>query len=166
MDTTIVQRAALGSLDGGQAYMTFEDAVAEFPVEHFNTRPFNLEYSFWHLLEHIRICNRDILDYIQSATYHELEFPNDLWPDRGDNTDEEGWGRTLAEIRQDMASLRALVADGKSDLAELALNAGGDSKPTLLREVLVIADHNAYHLGEFSILRHLLNLWPASHDAV
>lgn len=165
MDTSIVQRAALGSLDGGQASMTFDEAVAEFPAEHYNTRPFNLEYSFWHLLEHIRICNRDILDYIQSSSYRELDFPAELWPDRSVDTNDAGWQQTLTVIRQDMAMLRSLVADGEPDLAALALNASGDSKQTLLREVLVVADHNAYHLGEFSILRHLLDLWPANHDA-
>ncbi len=103
---------------------------------------------------------------MQSSNYRELDFPNDLWPDRSDNTDEAGWQKTLTKIRHDMASLRALVADGGTDLAVLALNADGDSKQTVLREVLVVADHNAYHLGEFSILRQLLNLWPASHDSV
>jgi len=64
-----------------QAHMDFEDAAADFPEEHINTRPPNCDYTFWHLLEHLRICQKDILDYIESDNYQWLDFPNDLWPD-------------------------------------------------------------------------------------
>jgi hypothetical protein len=64
-----------------QAHMDFEDAVADFPPEHINTRPPNCAYTFWHLLEHLRICQRDILDYIRADDYEWLTFPDDLWPD-------------------------------------------------------------------------------------
>ncbi len=65
-----------------QAHMDFEDAVADFPEEHINTRPPNCDYTFWHLLEHLRICQKDILDYIRSESYEWPDFPGDLWPDQ------------------------------------------------------------------------------------
>lgn len=164
MTDQVVRNALLGSIDGGQAFMTFDQAVAEFPTEHFNTRPLNLEYSFWHLLEHIRICNRDILDYIANPDYRELHWPDELWPAREANADAGMWMDTVQAIREDMASLREYVSKPESDLESLALHANGDTKHTLMREILVVTDHNAYHLGEFAILRHVMGLWSAGHE--
>jgi uncharacterized damage-inducible protein DinB len=156
-----IRNAAIGSIDGGQAYMPFDAAVADFPAEHYNTRPQNLPYSFWHLLEHIRICNRDILDYIQSPDYRELDWPAEVWPPRDAEADDAAWNATIDTIRADMATLRDLAAN--ADLTSLALHADGNEKHTLLREILVVTDHNAYHLGEFAILRQVLGLWPEGH---
>lgn len=163
MDEHAVRNAALGSLDGGQAFMRFEDAVADFPPAHYNTKPSNVPYSFWHLLEHIRICNRDILDYVQNPEYRELAWPDECWPACNATADQAAWNATMAAIRDDIATLRGLVADPEGDLTRLALHANGNQKHTLLREILVVTDHTAYHLGEFAILRQMLGLWPASH---
>ncbi len=163
MNESAIRTAALGAIDGGQASMTFDEAVADFPPAHHNAKPTNVPYSFWHLLEHIRITARDILDYIQNPGYRELTWPDDSWPDRDAITDEAGWHATVEDIRRMMAELRALTADPERDLTERVLNAGGNEQHTLLRQILVVSDHNAYHTGEFAILRQVMGLWPAGH---
>jgi ribosomal protein S19 len=163
MNDTAIRNAVLGSLQGGQAAMTFDAAVADFPPEHYNTKPTNVPYSFWHLLEHIRICNRDILDYAVSPDYRELDWPAEVWPARDATADEAAWNATIEAIHRDLATFRELVASPGSDLTSLALHASGNGQHTLFREVLVATDHIAYHLGEFAILRQVMGFWPADH---
>ena len=163
MNESAIRNAVLGSLDGGQAYMTFDVAVADFPAKHYNTKPANVPYSFWHLLEHIRLCNRDILDYSVSPDYRELDWPSELWPAPDALADGAAWNATIAAIQADIATFRDLAANPGTDLTTLALHAGGNQKHTLIREILVATDHVAYHLGEFAILRQVLGLWPADH---
>lgn len=145
-------------LRGGQAYMPFEAVVADFPPEHYNTRVPNAPYSFWHLLEHLRFAQRDILDYIRNPQYVWPEWPADYWPAADAVTDAAGWARTLAQFTADREALIALVEDPAHDLTAPLPYAPAH---TLLREVLLVAEHNAYHSGEFAILRGVLGLWPA-----
>lgn len=165
MTDPATRAAVLATIDGGQAAMTFEEAVAGFPPAHYNTRPTNVPYTFWHLLEHIRITARDILDYSLGPDYHELSWPDDNWPDRDAVTDEAGWHATIEDIRRMMAEIRAYAADPERDLAGRAMHADASNNPshTVLREILVLTDHNAYHTGEFAILRQVMNLWPETH---
>lgn len=150
----------LDVLDGGIAFMPFEEAVGSFPDQHVNTKAPNVEYSFWHILEHIRRTARNILD----PEYREMAWPDDYWPDRGETTDREGWETTLEGIRVDMAALRSLVADPASDLDAPVLNAGDRTDHTLMREALLVAQHNAYHIGEFAVLRQVTGTWPTDHS--
>lgn len=140
-----------------QAHMSFEDAVQDFPLSHINTRPPNVEYTFWHLLEHIRICQRDILDYIREPDYRAPNFPDDLWPERDATTDEAGWRHTIAQFQADLAALIAIINDPHTDLYSQIPHAAPGH--TILREALIVADHNAYHIGEFAILRQTMGLW-------
>lgn len=142
-----------------QAHMDFEDAVADFPEAHINTRPPNCEYTFWHLLEHLRICQKDILDYIQSDTYHWPNFPDDLWPDRSAMTDGAGWQHTITQFLADREQLVAIITDPATDLFAPLPNSG-DYKHNILREMNIIASHNAYHTGELGALRGVMGLWP------
>lgn len=154
----------LNVLDGGIAFMPFEEAVGSFPDQHVNTKAPNVPYSFWHILEHIRRTTRNILDYVRDPEYREMAWPDDYWPDPGETTDREGWETTLEGIREDMATLRAIVADPASDLDAPVLNAGEQTDHTLLREALLVAEHNAYHIGEFAVLRQVTGAWPANHS--
>jgi hypothetical protein len=163
MTDNATRSAVLESIDGGNAFMTFDQAIATFPPAHYNTKPANVPYSFWHLLEHIRITARDILDYVQDPAYPVLDWPADYWPARDAVTDEAGWNATIEAIYRDLADLRALAANQDSDLSDLALNAGGNTSHTLVRELLVVTHHNAYHIGEFAILRQAEGLWPEGH---
>jgi hypothetical protein len=148
-------------LEPGHAHMTLDDAVKDFPPEHFNTRPPNVPYSFWHLLEHLRITQRDILDYVKKEDYEEISWPRDYWPAADATTDASGWEATLQGFRDDLAELRGIIADESN---ALAMPAPTGAHQSLAREVLTVADHNAYHIGEFAILRQVTGTWPADHE--
>ena len=140
-----------------QAHQRFDQVVRDFPEERFNTRPANVPYSFWHLLEHIRICQWDILDYIENPNYQYLSFPDDYWPDLNMEADAASWNETIAAFRGDLQSLINIVNDPTRDLC--AQIPHGQPGHTILREILVVAAHNSYHIGEFGILRGTLDLW-------
>lgn len=146
-------------LTARQAHMVFEDAVADFPVTHINTRPANCPYTFWHLLEHLRICQRDILEYIQADDYSWPDFPDDLWPDPAATTDLAGWQQTIAAFQADQQALAAIINDPAVDLFAPLPNSG-EYRHNILREINVVAGHNAYHIGELGILRGVMDLWP------
>ncbi len=158
-DANDVLRAQLVALlRGGQAYMPFERAVADFPAEHYNTRPPNVSYTFWHLLEHLRIAQRDILDYIRGpAHYRARQWPEGYWPAPETEADATRWTGTLNSFWADRRALETLVEDPATDLTAPLPHA---PQHTILREILVVADHNAYHTGELAILRGVMGLWP------
>ena len=163
MNQQLVRQALIGTIKGGQAFMTLDGAVAEFPPEHYNTLPPNVPYSFWAILEHIRLCSTDILDYIQNPDYRELKWPDELWPPTDSSADSDAWTATIAAIQSDLSEFSSMVEDPANDLTVLALHADGNADHTIIREILVVLDHNAYHLGEFAILRQVMGLWPADH---
>jgi len=163
MPDAAIRTALLGSIDGGQAAMTLDGAVAGFPSDHYNTHPTNVPYTFWHLLEHIRICAQDILDYAVGDSYRELDWPGEVWPAREAEAGADAWQATIEGIHTVMATFRDLVENPATDLSAIARHANGNAAHTLLREVLVCTDHNAYHLGEFAILRQVMGLWPDGH---
>jgi hypothetical protein len=142
-----------------QAHMDFVDAVAGFPEEQINAKPPNCDYTFWHLLEHMRICQKDILDYIQSDTYEWPSFPDDLWPDRSLETDAAGWQRTIASFVADRQALVDIVNDPAVDLFAPLPNSG-EHQHNILREINIIASHNAYHTGELGIVRQMMGIGP------
>jgi hypothetical protein len=141
-----------------QAHMDFEDAVADFPDDAINRRPPNCDYTFWHLVEHLRICQRDILDYVSSDDYRWPTFPDDLWPDSAAETGEAGWQQSIDQFLADRRTLIEIVNDPATDLFAPLPNSG-EHKHNILREINIIASHNAYHTGELGVLRQLLGLW-------
>lgn len=147
-------------LDGVGAHMPFDEAVADFPDEAINRRPPNVEYTPWHLLEHLRLTQADILDYVTNERYVEPSWPADYWPDRDATATREVFDRTISDFRADLATLRGLVTDPARDLFAVIPGTPGH---TLLREARIDADHNAYHVGEFAVLRQVMGTWPAGH---
>lgn len=141
-----------------QAHMDFEDAVANFPEEQINTRLPNCDYTFWHLLEHIRICQKDIVDYILADDYQWPNFPHDLWPDPSLETDLAGWQQTIEQFYADRQRLVELINDPTVDLFAPLPNSG-EHQHNILREINIIANHNAYHTGELGVLRQIMALW-------
>lgn len=154
----VLREQLLGLLRGGQAYSPFDHAVSDFPMAHINTRPTNLDYSFWFLLEHIRFAQWDILDYIRNPNYVWRKWPEDYWPRSGEQADEAKWRKTISDFHADIQALEAIVRDPAIDLTAPLPHA---PQHTYLREILLVADHNAYHLGEFGILRQVMGLWPS-----
>jgi hypothetical protein len=148
-------------LKAGNAHLSFEDAVADFPENKINSRPKNVDYSFWHLVEHLRITQKDILDYLNDANYEEMEWPKDYWPAPDATTDRSGWDASIAAFLADRAQLIAMVEDPETDLTATV-----PSNPdhTILREMFIVADHNAYHIGELGILRQVDDAWGPGHE--
>src|SRR5262245_43735702 len=117
MDLDRVLREQLVTLlNGGNAHMSLADAVADFPVEKINHRPAHVDYTYWHLIEHLRITQRDILDYLFDAEYTDPVWPRDYWPVPDAVTDQAGWEASIAAFDADLAQLVALVADPETDL--------------------------------------------------
>ena len=155
-DPLVTQLVAL--LRGGQAHAGFEAAVADFPAEARATVPEHLPYSAWQLLEHLRIAQRDILNFSAPPTggYHPLEWPAAYWPSSPVPPTPDSWDKTIAAIRADLATFESLLTRAGADLYRPFTWGNGQN---LLREALLIADHNAYHLGELVVLRRLLGIW-------
>lgn len=148
-----------GMLTMRQAHMDLTDALADFPAEHVNTKPAFCNYTFWHLLEHVRICQRDILDYIEADRYVWLTYPDDLWLGQDARTDAAGWKRSLQSFESDRKRLVEIVNDPSIDLFAPLPNSG-EQRHTIVREIDVVSAHNSYHTGEFVCLRQALGIWP------
>jgi DinB superfamily len=156
LDETIKQLLAL--LKGGQAHVDFDGAIKDFPANLRGTVPDGLPYSAWQLLEHLRITQRDILNFCAPPTggYQPLEWPEGYWPKSAEPPSAHAWDQTIATIRSDAEKFEALLTKPDADLFKPFRWGDGQN---LLREALLIADHNAYHLGELVVLRRLLGAW-------
>jgi len=143
-------------LDGGDAHADFRTVIADFPAELRGKTPKGAEHSPWELLEHMRIAQWDILEFSRDPKHKSPKFPTGYWPGSEAPPDPEAWDRTVQSFCKDLKSLCDLVSDEQTDL--FAKIPHGDGQ-TILREVLVVADHNAYHLGQMVLLRRLLGTW-------
>ena len=155
-DPLITQLLAL--LRGGQAHATFDDAVQDFPANLRGKVPDGLPYSAWQLLDHMRITQRDILHFSAPPTggYHGMKWPDEYWPKSPEPPSPGAWDQAIASIRADQQNFEALLTKPNLDLYKPFQWGTGQN---LLREALLIADHNAYHLGELVLLRRLLGIW-------
>jgi hypothetical protein len=157
----ILRDELLALIDGHGAHQPFEAAVADFPDDAINRLPPNVPYTPWHLLEHIRITQADLLDYIRSRAYLAPSWPEAYWPARDATATPRQFALTVEEFRSDRSALHELVADPATDLLSTIPNTPGH---TILREVRLVGDHNAYHTGEFAILRQVMGTWPPGRD--
>ena len=144
-------------LGGGGAHLDFESALADLPPELRGGKPSGQPHTPWRLLEHMRIAQWDILEFSRDPEHVSPDFPDGYWPDGDAPPDSAAWDRTLTTFRADLKAMHDLVADPASDLLTPFAHGTGQ---TLLREALLIADHNAYHLGQLVTLRRLLGAWP------
>ena len=143
-------------LDGGHAHATFDAAVRGFPAEQIGIRPKGLPHSAWELLEHMRIAQHDILKFSVSADYVSPAWPEGYWPASPAPENSTQWSRSVKAFRKDLAEFQRLIRDPKQDLYRKFPWGNGQ---TLLREALLIADHNAYHIGQLVLVRRLLGEW-------
>jgi len=156
----IVREHLLKLLNGGNAYMPFSEAVKDFPVGKMNVVFPNGTYTPWHLLEHMRITQWDILDFIRNPNYVYIKWPDDYWPKKNERATKKEWEHTIAQYESDVQALRKIVKDPKTDLYKKIPHGEGQ---TVLKEILVVADHLAYHLGEFAIMRQVMKTWKGNH---
>lgn len=148
-------------LGDGHAHMGFDAAVSEFPMEAINQSVPNAPYTPWHILEHMRRTQRDMLDYIRDPGYSAPTWPDDYWPGRDEEADEAAWNVTIDGFRRDLAKLAAIVDDESRDLGEPVPS---NPEHTILRSLMVVAAHNHYHIGEFAALRQVMGTWSPGHE--
>ena len=157
----IVREHLLSLLDGGNAHIKFENVVKDFPVSNINSEVSDVPYSPWRLVEHIRIAQWDILDFMRNPKYKEMEWPKDYWPAKDKKATKKDWEKSIAMLNSDTKELREIVGNPKTDLYGKIPHGTGQ---TVLREILLIADHNAYHLGELVLIKRAMGVWPKKSE--
>jgi hypothetical protein len=144
-------------LQGGNAHVKFDDVLADFPAELRGQKPANLPHSAWMLLEHMRIAQWDILEFSRNRKHKSPDWPKGYWPPTDDPPSAAQWNASIKQFRADLKGMADLVKKPKTDL--FAKIPWGDGQ-TILREALLVADHNAYHLAQIVDVRRLLGAWP------
>ena len=141
--------------DGG-AHAKFEDVIRDFPAELRGKKPANFPHTAWMVLEHMRIAQWDILEFSRDQKHVSPKWPEGYWPKAPAPANDKAWNKSVKAFRDDLESMCNLVADESTDLYAKIPHGEGQ---TILREALLVADHNAYHLGEMVLLRRLLGAW-------
>lgn len=157
MDDQVVREALTELLTKGNAHVTLDKAVDGLPSELRARKPAAGIHSVWEELEHMRLAQEDILRYTLDAAWKSPAFPEGYWPERPRPTETE-WKASVKAFRADLDEVVALARDEKRDLTARLPHGEGR---TYLRQVLLVADHNAYHLGQLVLLRRLLGAWTA-----
>ncbi len=143
-------------LDGGHAHAPFDKIIADFPPRLRGERPSCLPHSAWMLLEHLRFTQWDVLDFSRNPKYVAAKWPDDYWPKNPSPPNAAAWDKGIKSVQDDLNAMKKLVSDPKTDLfAKIPWGNG----QTILREALLIADHNSHHLGQFIDVRRLLGIW-------
>jgi len=152
----LLREHLLSLLTGSNAHADFEAAIKDLPSELRAKTPEGAGHSPWQLLEHLRIAQWDILEFSRDASHQSPEWPIGYWPATAAPPDEKAWDKSVRAFRKDLKAFSDLIADDKTDL--FAKIPHGDGQ-TILREALLIADHNAYHVGQLILVRKLLGAW-------
>jgi hypothetical protein len=152
-----IRSIVASSLDWDQAHATFDAAVANLPKELRGKRPANFPHSVWELVEHIRIAQDDLADFMERADYHQIKWPDDYWPRSPEPPSDEAWDDSIAAVLRDRAHLKEIAMRPSIDLSSPI--PWGEGR-TYLRTILVAVDHTSYHVGQILAVRKLLNAWP------
>jgi hypothetical protein len=158
MTDTTLRGELVRLLETRDAHMTYEQAVADFPDEAINRQPPNVAYTPYALLEHLRLVQLDLLDYVTNPEYEEKPWPEGSWPAPGTVATRRDFERSIERFLADRRTLRSLIEDPTTDLFGVVAGSPGH---TLLREIRLAGDHCAYHIGEFAVLRQVMGTWPA-----
>lgn len=145
-------------LDFKEAHVDFDHAITGIPPEQRGAQPTGCPHSLWQLLEHLRSAQHDILDFCVNAKYEEKTWPDDYWPEAAGPPSAAAWDEAVAAFRRDRESLMKLTRDPNINLFAKIPHGTGQ---TYLREVLLVADHNAYHIGQLIAVRQQLGIWPS-----
>jgi hypothetical protein len=156
-EDTAWREAIAGVLDWEEAHAGFDAATGGLAESLRGRVPPGLPYSPWQLLEHLRITQHDLLDFCRNPDYRELSWPADYWPALPEPPSASAWDQSVRRFREDRAALQALARDRAVDLTARIPHGSGQ---TYLRELLLAADHAAYHVGELIVARRLLGAWP------
>jgi uncharacterized damage-inducible protein DinB len=144
-------------LDWEEAHVGFDKATDGIPADRRGAQAAGFEHSPWQLLEHMRLAQKDILDFCVNARYvHALKWPDDYWP-RPEPPHARAWNESIDDFKADREKLKRLASDATVDL--FATVPTGKGRQTYLRGILLVADHNAYHLGQLVAVRRALGIW-------
>ena len=143
-------------ISGGGAHAKFDDAIKGIPTKLRGTKPKDFPHSAWMLVEHMRIAQRDILEFSRDRSHKSPNWPDGYWPKSAEPPSAAAWNKSIDEFRADQKAMLDLVADPKTNLFRKI--PWGDGQ-TILREALLVADHNAYHLAQIVDVRRLLGAW-------
>ena len=152
----VLRRHLLELLAGGSAHAKFEDAVKDLPAELRGAKPEKFPHSPWMLLEHLRLAQWDILEFSRNARHVSPAWPDGYWPKTDAPPNVAAWSKSVQQFRRDLKAMQNLVANHKTDL--FARIPWGDGQ-TILREALLVADHNAYHVAQLVDVRRMLGAW-------
>lgn len=153
MSEPLLREHLVALLDSANAHLTFDDAVKDFPAELRGVRPAGGPHSAWELLEHLRIAQHDILEFTRNPKHVSPDWPSGYWPSSPAPPEENAWDESVASFRRDLNALTAIASDESIDLYAKIPHGEGQ---TVLREILLSADHNAYHLGQLVMVRRIL----------
>lgn len=153
---TALREHLVNLLTGGHAHATFEQAVKGLPAELQAKRPKGAEHSPWEILEHLRIAQSDILEFSRDPKHESPKWPEGYWPESKAPADDRAWDKSVRAFKKDLNEMCELVQNAKTDLFSKIPHGDGQ---TILREALLTADHNAYHIGELVLVRRLLGAW-------
>jgi uncharacterized damage-inducible protein DinB len=155
-----LRQQLLDYLKGGHAHATFDDAVKNLPSALRGKKPEGASHTPWQLLEHLRIAQHDILEFSRDASHVSPKWPEGYWPAESTPPSDAAWDKSIAAFNKNLEEFRALISDPDPDHDLYAKLPHGDGQ-TLLREALLIIDHNAYHVGQLVMLRVQLGAWPS-----
>lgn len=153
----------LHALKGGSAHEEILSALSGVPEEARARRAAGLPHTLWQLLEHLRICQWDILEYARNPEHESPEFPKGYWPETDAPADDNAWEKSLREFRTDLEALQKIVNDPAVDLVAPIPHLDG---VTWLRELMLVVNHNAYHVGQFLDLRRALGCWEVRRPSI
>jgi DinB superfamily len=151
-----LRKHVLELLDGGNAHLNFDKAVAGLPAKLRGSKPAGVPHSPWQLVEHLRIAQWDILEFSRNPKHVSPEWPKGYWPDPGTPPSDRAWANSIKNFKADLAAMKKLVSNRNTDLFAPIPHGEGQ---TILREAFLVADHNAYHLGQLVLLRRILGAW-------
>ena len=155
-DDQAIRDHVLKLLKGRQGHVNFETVLANLPEEFQGKKPEGAPHTPWQLLEHMRIAQWDILEFSRDSKHVSPKFPEGYWPHSEAPSDDDTWQKSVTALGADLQAMADLVADPSTDLYAPIPHGSGQ---TILREALLLADPNAYHLGQLVLLRRLLNIW-------
>jgi len=147
-------KGALGCRD---AHADFDQAVKDLAADRRGRRPTDMPHSPWEVVEHLRIAQHDILEFCRNPKYSAMTWPDDYWPPTAAPPTSAAWDASIAAFHRDLKALQALAVNAQVDLLATIPHGSGQ---TYLRELLLVIDHNAYHVGELVAIRRMLDAWP------
>jgi len=156
-DERILRRHLANFLDGHEAHVDFDDAIKDLPAKLRGQRADGFAHSVWELLEHIRLSQEDILDFIRNPEYEARPWPASYWPKDPAPENAASWNKSIKAYKADLKELKDIASNPDTDLFGEIPHGEGQ---TILREILLVVDHSAYHLGQLVLVRKALGAWP------